>query len=216
MANRTTNTVDALFEQLARDNFRHKPNAIDKARSFASLLMAIYRQQGMKFKSFNEVVPEGGCDRSYYAQIADSKVYPIPLEKAELIRDALALNSIKRLERYRALLRLPDETWIAADTQNYPEYRIRFKNERSNIGPRQRKKPSQISEALRLQQLRSRAFDIILAGIETNDPQLRADARFMMRKMREWLNRLDAQMDAFDGLLNPYTDSPTVRERSPD
>jgi hypothetical protein len=124
MANRTQNYVDELLEQLARDNKRREWNAIDRARGFASLLMAIYREKGVRFQAFEELVPEGACDRIYYAQVAAGELYRIPRGKGQLLSNAIGLKNTQQLRDYRALLRLPDNLWDYANTHNLTEFEI--------------------------------------------------------------------------------------------
>jgi len=67
----------SVWRQASENNARANLNAISKARQLAILLMDLYQSQmGEKFRTFEQLVGQGECDRAFYAQVADGNVYP--------------------------------------------------------------------------------------------------------------------------------------------
>jgi hypothetical protein len=88
--------------------------------------MHLYRSRdGVSLLDYQEMIPEGGCDRAFYAQVADGNIYRVPKGFGERILQASGLKSRAQLQQYRALLDVPDEVWMQADEEDWPEGRIR-------------------------------------------------------------------------------------------
>lgn len=114
-----------VWRQASSNGARASLNAIGKARQLAILLIDLYAQIGVQFASFDEMVAPGGCDRAYYAQVADGEAYRIPRGQSEALLGAIGLKDPVQLRQYRALLRLPDDLWLRADDENLDEFQIR-------------------------------------------------------------------------------------------
>ena len=71
------------------------------------------------------MVEPGGCDRAFYAQVADGAVFRVPRGQGEVLIGALGLKNPAQLRQYRALLDLPDEVWTIADDLDWAEGYIR-------------------------------------------------------------------------------------------
>ncbi len=110
-----------VWRQAVENGARQDLNAIAKARQLARLLMAIYADQGITFVPYAEVVQPGGCDRAWYAQIADGDRFRIPRGTSEIILSAMGLKNPVQLRQYRALLNLPDDIWQAGDDLSFSE-----------------------------------------------------------------------------------------------
>ncbi len=120
-------TVDqvSVWRQASENNARADLNAIGKARQLAILLMDLLQEQGMQFRSFDEVVGSGLSEREYYAQVADGNTYRVPRGEGERLLIAMGLKNPTQIRQYRSLLRLPDDIWQKADDQNWAESDIR-------------------------------------------------------------------------------------------
>lgn len=121
-----------IWRQAAENTAREDLNAIGQARQLAKLLLDLHWEtDGAAFQSYEELVLSGGCDRAYYAQVANGNVYRIPSGMGQRILDATAFPSLSVLSRYRTLLKptdddaFNDEIWIQADLEDWPEGRIR-------------------------------------------------------------------------------------------
>jgi hypothetical protein len=111
----------------ASENANRSPlNAIGMARQVALLMMAMHREvNGTEFRSFAEMVKPGESDRAFYAQVADGREFRVLSGYAEKLTTATGLPSYGRVRRYRALLSVPDELWIQADSGDWSERKIR-------------------------------------------------------------------------------------------
>jgi hypothetical protein len=116
----------SVWRQASENNARANLNAISKARQLAILLMDVYqRRNGEKFRSYEEMVGQGECDRAFYAQVADGEVYPTLSGTGEAIMTAGGFKTSSLMREHRKLLRLPDEVWRIADDLNWTQGRIR-------------------------------------------------------------------------------------------
>lgn len=113
----------SLERQAVENANREELNAIARARNLALLLIAEYGQQN--FHPLEDYLNNGVCDRAFYAQVADGDQFRIPKGKSETYLSLMALKDPVQLRQYRALLRLPDEIWVAGDDQNWVERRLR-------------------------------------------------------------------------------------------
>ena len=117
-----------VWRQAGENSARADLNAVSKARQFALLLMDLYRQKDggeqPAFQRFDDLVPPDGCDRVYYAQVADSDRFRIPTGKGEQMLNAMGLKGRAAFSRYRAFLQLPDEVWQWADDLNWSDDRL--------------------------------------------------------------------------------------------
>lgn len=202
MRARETNQINELLEQLARDNKRREWNAIDRARGFASLLMAMYRQKGIKFQSFDELVPRGQCDRAYYAQIADAKLYRIPSGKNILFTTALGLQSRSALTRYRAILKLPNEIWQLANKHNLAEETL------DRLARLEPQKAIQIAHNLTDTQNTAIAsiynvgtrryfsqLSALIRQAKQDNVSAKREAKTMINDLRNWLDQIEREID---------------------
>jgi hypothetical protein len=112
------------WRQAGENGARQNLNAIGTARQLALLIMDL---QGHPFARYDALVTPDGCDRPFYAQVADGAVYRVPRGKAEMLLAATGLKHPSQIRQYRALLTLPDDLWTQADDENWPEGQIRQK-----------------------------------------------------------------------------------------
>lgn len=115
----------SAWQQARENTARSQLNAIQMARQFALLLMDLYTVEGVSFLPFDDMVEPGGCDRAFYAQVADGALYRVPRGQGEVLIGALGLKNPAQLRQYRALLDLPDEVWTIADDLDWAEGYIR-------------------------------------------------------------------------------------------
>ena len=116
----------SVWRQASENNARANLNAISKARQLAILLMDLYQsKQGEQFRTFEQSVGQGECDRAFYAQVADGNRYPAPKGTGEALMTAGGFKTASQLREHRDLLRLPDEVWRIADDLNWTQGRIR-------------------------------------------------------------------------------------------
>ena len=114
----------SVWRMANENNVRADLNAIGKARQFALLLMDIYRQRGREFATYDEMIAPGESDRKFYAQVFDSKEFPMRGVTDKLLQ-AMGFNSRTQMSEHRALLLLPDQVWQWADDLNWAQRRIR-------------------------------------------------------------------------------------------
>ncbi len=114
----------SVWRMANENNVRADLNAIGKARQFALLLMDIYSQRGNEFAAYDELVKPGGSDRKFYAQVYDSKAFPMRGVTDKLLQ-AMGFTSRTQMSEHRALLALPDPVWQWADDLNWAQRRIR-------------------------------------------------------------------------------------------
>jgi hypothetical protein len=121
-----------VWKQASENSARRPLNAIGTARQLSLLLMDLYRNRdGIHLLDYQEMIPDGECDRAFYAQVADGNVYRVPKGFGERILQASGLKSKAQLSQYRDLLDLPDDLWMQADEEDWPERRIREELEMS-------------------------------------------------------------------------------------
>jgi hypothetical protein len=109
----------SLWRQAAENGARQNLNAISLARQLALLLMDVYKDKHT-FALANDMP-----DRDWYAQVYDSKQFPVPYGRAAELAAAVGLKSGNQIRQYRALLDLPETVWLLADNFNWTEYKIR-------------------------------------------------------------------------------------------
>lgn len=105
-----------VFRQAAENGQRANLNAISKARQYAILLMAMYPETDLA--TYEHCI----SDRAYYAQALQFS--KIPDGSAERFMSAFGVTSRSQLSSYRSFLKLPDDIWIQADDENWPEKRL--------------------------------------------------------------------------------------------
>lgn len=125
----------SVWRMAHENNVRDDLNAIGRARQFALLLMSIYRQRGVDFESFADLVQPGECDRVFYSQVADGTEFPMPRGNTEKLLNAMGFSSKSQLREHRSLLTLPDPVWQWADDLGWAQYRIRKMQERAERDP---------------------------------------------------------------------------------
>lgn len=122
---------DFVWRQASENTARRSLNAIGMARQLALLIMASRDGvDGIKYNTYEELVVQGGCDRRFYAQVANGNIHRIPKGMGERIQTAMGLGK-DQLSRYRNLLKLTNDDpvndilWIRADVEDWPEFTIR-------------------------------------------------------------------------------------------
>lgn len=123
---------DFVWRQASENTARRQLNAIGMARQLALLIMASRDgTEDIKYSSYGEIVIPGGCDRRYYAQVANGSIHRIPKGMGERIQAAMGL-SMAQLSHYRNLLRLYEDDenlndllWTRADIEDWPEFALR-------------------------------------------------------------------------------------------
>jgi hypothetical protein len=110
-----------VFSQVAENTQRSGMNAISMARSLAKLIMAT-RADEMDFMPYAEMLTELGCDRPFYAQVANVNT---KRGMSDSVKNALNVSSDSWVSRYKALLSLPDDIWMIADEHDWAEFRLR-------------------------------------------------------------------------------------------
>lgn len=122
---------DFVWRQASENTARRSLNAIGMARQLALLIMASRDGvDGIKYNTYEELVVQGGCDRRFYAQVANGNIHRIPKGLGERIQAAMGLSE-KRLSDYRSLLKLTgddavnDALWIRADVEDWPDIILR-------------------------------------------------------------------------------------------
>lgn len=111
----------SIWRQASENNVRADLNAVARARQLGLVIMAIYQEQGAKFRPFEIFKNE----QAFYAQVADPIQYKIPYGKGELVLNAMGFENKSTVKRYRDLLALPPEVWTRADDYNVPESILR-------------------------------------------------------------------------------------------
>jgi hypothetical protein len=112
----------SVWRQASENNSRDNLNAVSKARQLSLLLMAIYGWD--KFQAIENFKHE----REFYAQVADGNDWRIPKGYGEQLLNAMDLSSSSHLRRYRAILRVDNLLWDAADDNDWSERFIRDKD----------------------------------------------------------------------------------------
>jgi len=115
----------SAWQQARENTARSSLNAIGMARQLALLLMDLYTAEGVTFLPFDDMVPPGGCDRAYYAQVADGQTWRVPRGQGEALVGALGLKNPQQIRQYRMLLSVSDTLWQVSDDLEWPEARIR-------------------------------------------------------------------------------------------
>lgn len=136
----TSTGENFVWRQATENTARRALNAIGMARQLALLIMESRRGvDGQTYDDYASLVVPGGCDRAYYAQVANGNIHRIPKGYAERIQSAMGLSD-KQLSRYRALLRLTDDEkvndilWQSADVEDWAEGALRMIADSSPIG----------------------------------------------------------------------------------
>lgn len=114
------------WAQAAENGARKSLNAIGMARQLALLIMDMYEgEDGLPFGEFDHVVLPGECDRKFYAQVADGKLWPVKRGMGTRVLHVTGLKSAAQVSQYRRLLSIPDRLWMEADENDWPEFVIR-------------------------------------------------------------------------------------------
>lgn len=112
----------------AAENFHQRQlTAVGVARQLAKLLiLARQDTQEPPYDSWDDLVVDGGCDRPYYAQVADGNIHRIPKGMGEEFERTLNI-SLEQMRQYRGLLRLTDDydvdnqLWDLGDERDWAE-----------------------------------------------------------------------------------------------
>lgn len=123
---------DFIWRQATENTARRSLNAIGMARQEGLLIMdAREGMDGVKYNTYEELVLPGGCDRRFYAQVANGTIHGIPRGMGERIEAAMGI-SMNQIRQYRALLKLThnetlnDILWVRADVEDWAEGAMRF------------------------------------------------------------------------------------------
>lgn len=108
-----------IWRQAAENGARQDLNAVSMARQLGLLLMDIY-QDKYAFARFSDMP---GVE--WYAQVYDSKKFPVPYGRGSELAAAMGLKSSAQIRQYRQLLSLPQVVWELADELGWTEYKIR-------------------------------------------------------------------------------------------
>lgn len=108
-----------IWRQAAENCARQDLNAISMARQLALLLMDIYADQ-YTFARYDDMP---GVE--WYAQVFDSKRFPVPYGRGAELAAAMGLKSASQVRQYRQLLGLPSPVWDLADELDWTEYKLR-------------------------------------------------------------------------------------------
>ena len=108
-----------IWRQAAENGARQDLNAISMARQLGLLLMDIYADK-YAFAKFSDMP---GVE--WYAQVYDSKKFPVPYGRGSELAAAMGLKSSAQIRQYRQLLGLPQQVWELADELNWTEYKVR-------------------------------------------------------------------------------------------
>jgi len=115
-----------VWKQAAENGARRPLNAIGMARQLALLLMDMYaRDAGVKFDAYEAMVYPEECDRKYYAQVKNGKLYPVKRGYMQRVLDVTGLKNKSQVGQYRDLLNLDDAVWLQADLLNWTEFDCR-------------------------------------------------------------------------------------------
>jgi len=115
---------ESVWRQAHENMQRSDLNAIEKARQLALLIMDLRGGQ-TNYNGYEDVVV--GCDRIFYAQVANGNHHPIPKGMSERIQSAMRLKR-NTIAEYRSLLRLTDDNevdgvndilWLRADEEDW-------------------------------------------------------------------------------------------------
>ena len=109
----------SLWRQAAENGARQDLNAISVARQLALLLMDVYQGQHAFIRP--DIMP----GRDWYAQVYDSKAFPVPYGRGSELAAAIGLKSSNQIRQYRQLLDLPQRVWEYADDLDWTEYKVR-------------------------------------------------------------------------------------------
>lgn len=135
-----TSGVDYVWRQAAENTARRSLNAVGMARQLALLIMAARGQD--QYADYEQIVPPGGSDRRYYAQIADGNVHRIPKGTGERIQTAMGLAK-DMISNYRNILRITEDEeindiiWLRGDIEDWPERAFRDVNRLTAVNLRQ-------------------------------------------------------------------------------
>jgi hypothetical protein len=112
----------------AAENFHQAElNAISKARQFAKLLILARKDvQDPPYDPWGALVVPGGCNRGWFAQVADGNLHPIPYGMAPEFERTLTISTTQ-MRQYRALLRMTGDheidnrLWDLGDQYDWSE-----------------------------------------------------------------------------------------------
>ena len=110
----------SVWRQASENGTRSPLNAIGLARQLALLIMDMYPADS--WRTYDEMVGIGQCDRAYYAQVAEHR---IARGYGQRVLTVTGLKSMDMVQKYRRLLTIPDAIWDEADIGNWTEWRIR-------------------------------------------------------------------------------------------
>jgi ParB-like chromosome segregation protein Spo0J len=120
-----------VWRQASENTARRELNAIGMARQLALLILDLRKEiEGHDYDSYETLVLPGGCDRRFYAQVANGRIHRIPKGMGERIQQAMGLSR-SQLSHYRNLLQLTDDDdvndaiWVKADIEDWPERAMR-------------------------------------------------------------------------------------------
>lgn len=114
-------TDSSVWAQAEENLSREDLGGIALARQFALLVMECYpNDKWGRVEDFTE----DGCDRAYYAQVADGNEWRIPRGMGQKIAGAMGVGE-SQLRNFRMILNVPDDIWTQADDQNWSAKAVR-------------------------------------------------------------------------------------------
>ncbi len=126
-----TKRKDSVWRQAHENGNRARLKPIAMARQLSILIMDLRVDiGGQEYADYQSMKRSDGCDRYFYAQVADGVKHRVPRGMGERIEAAMGLSE-SQLSRYRHLLKLTDDDeinddlWMAADLEDWPEFSIR-------------------------------------------------------------------------------------------
>lgn len=117
---------DLAKSQASENMARSDLNAIEKARQFAKLLMMAAEGGDIDYNRYSDLVLPGGCDRRYFAQVANGNIHRIPRGMGPVFEQSLNIST-QQMRQYRNLLKLTDDDevndtiWMLGDDANWAE-----------------------------------------------------------------------------------------------
>jgi hypothetical protein len=107
-----------VWAQAATNGAQRDLNKIESARQLALLIMDMYKDE-FEFKTYSEIINDGGSDRDFYAQVIEGNTFPVKRGRTKDILAVTGWSGRANVQQYRDLLNLDSETWAIADEENW-------------------------------------------------------------------------------------------------
>jgi len=181
-----------IWRQASENNARDNLNAISKARQLALLLMDLHGWDN--FVPFDKFEHE----QDFYSQVADGNEWRIPRGHGEQLLNAMGLSDASQLRQYRALLRLPFDTWRKADDENLTEGELRkIQNQSYTVTPvTVSSGKDQIDPLIKLATDADQWRKKIRKQMSTTDYSARQELKILVEEEIEQLRQLMDELDS--------------------